>query len=251
MVFCVTLTKKQLVEAASLVMETFSSPHKTIDDVRTEKPIRRLPASVYHLTDAPNWTLIQKYGLLSTRRLLELVEMDREERSAILCKQRTQQLILENGAMISDQKPMASSALAKCLVGITPEQWYELLNGKVFFWFDRERLNRMRRVMLHTPKVVLVIDTERLLTQYADKVTLTAINTGNARRAAARRARATFVPYTQWLAYGWQSEAQALGTPIRPSAHPPVELTIDDAVPDVMDFVLDVILLDSGELLSA
>src|SRR5262245_45222557 len=50
--------------------------------------------------------------------------------------------------------------------------------------------------------------------------------------------------------HGMLSEAHALGTRPRPKNHLPVELTIADRVPDVMDFVVSVKNLAPGELLS-
>ena len=212
---------------------------------------KRLPDRLYHLTDAANWFSIERYGLLSAWRLFERAGICGEERAVVERRQRTEQLILRDGSVINDQRPMEQGALAKCLVGMTPEQWYELLNGKVFFWFDAERLNRMRRVVVDAAKVVMVVDTARLLKRYAAKAMVTPINTGNARRAAATRGLATFVPYERWLESGWLSEAQGLRTKLRLSSHQPVELTIDGAIPDIMDFVLEVQWLNGGDLLSA
>jgi hypothetical protein len=135
---------------------------------------------------------------------------------------------------------MPPLALERCLVGLTAAAWYALLNSKVFFWFDRERLNRQRRACSGFSQVVLTIDSAPLLRRHADRAALTPINTGNARRRPARRGEATFVPYEVWSESGWLSEAQALGTRVRPRRHAPVELVINDSVPDVMDWVLSV-----------
>jgi hypothetical protein len=35
------------------------------------------------------------------------------------------------------------------------------------------------------------------------------------------------------------TEAEALGTRPRPRSHPPAELTVDDALPDLSDFLVD------------
>ncbi|GHO72751.1 hypothetical protein KSD_05220 [Ktedonobacter sp. SOSP1-85] len=155
----------------------------------------------------------------------------------MLEQQRTESLTLPRGILIRDQKPMPPTALERCLHEMTPAQWYSLLNARVFFWLDPERLNRMRGAMKERPQIVLSIDTERLLARYAEQATLTPINTGNARRQPARRGAATFVPYTTWLQSGWLSESKALDTRPRSRSHQPVELTITPAVPDVLDFI--------------
>ena len=89
-----------------------------------------------------------------------------------------------------DQLPMPPSALARCLVDMTPAEWYALINSKVFFWFDIERLNRQRRASGISPEaVVMTIDVERLLAAYGSRAHLSPFNTGNARRRPAVRGR--------------------------------------------------------------
>lgn len=205
---------------------------------------------VYHLAEAENWPSIQQHGLLSTRTLLDRTGMHGSSRAAVERAHRPNRTILPTGVVIRDQKPMPPAALERCLVGLTVPEWYELLNSKVFFWFDPERLNRQRRACSRFPQVVLRIATDRLLRLYATQTALAPINTGNARRKAARRGAATFVPYSVWADSAWLSEAQELRTRARPRKHPPVELTITDSVPDVMDFVLSVQCLAPNEYLS-
>lgn len=203
--------------------------------------------SIYHLTHAANWPSIQRHGLLSAQALLELACVDKEEQLHVNQHQRLTQLVLPNGTLLNDQKPMPPTALERCLRGMTPAQWYTLLNSKVFFWFDIERLNRLRKVLITTPQIVLVIDTQRLLARYGNSISLSPINTGNARRQPALRGPSTFVPYSIWLQTGWASEAEALGTRPRPKSHHPVELTVTGSVPDIMDFVIDTYRLEPNE----
>jgi hypothetical protein len=195
---------------------------------------------VYHLAEAENWPSIQRYGLFSTCALLERAGMSGSIRAVVEREHRPKRTTLASGLVIRDQKPMPPVALQRCLVGLTAAQWYQLLNSKVFFWFDIERLNRQRRACGTFPQVVLKVATDRLLDRYAARAAFTPINTGNARRKPALRGAATFVPYNVWADTAWLSESQALGTCPRPRRHPPVELTIADSVPDVMDFVVSV-----------
>lgn len=206
---------------------------------------QHLPSTIYHIAEESNWPFIQRHGLLSAQALLEQAGPPVHARET-LRQQRTESLTLPGGILIRDQKPMPPTALERCLHEMTPAQWYALLNARVFFWLDPERLNRMRGAMKERSQIVLSIDTERLLARYAEQVTLTPINTGNARRQPARRGAATFVPYTTWLQSGWLSESQALETRLRPRSHQPVELTITPAVPDVLDFVTHVQHLPPG-----
>ena len=84
----------------------------------------------------------------------------------------------------------------------------------------------------------MIIDAGRLLAAHGHRAHLSPFNTGNARRRPAIRGRASFVPYATWLESRWASEAAALGSRPRPASHRPVELTIGDGLPDVMDFVV-------------
>jgi hypothetical protein len=207
-----------------------------------------VPPFAYHLAEAENWPSIQRDGLFSTRVLLDRTGIDDLMRAVLEREHRPQRTILPNGLIIRDQKPMPPAALQRCLVGLTAPHWYELLNSKVFFWFDIERLNRQRRACGTFAQVVLKIATHRLLDRYASQAALTPINTGNARRKPALRGAATFVPYSTWVKTAWLSEAQALGIRPRPWNHRPVELTVIDAVPDVMDFVVSVRTLAPGSI---
>ncbi|MCG8481576.1 MAG: hypothetical protein MI724_20945 [Spirochaetales bacterium] len=132
---------------------------------------------------------------------------------------------------------------------MSPTEWYTLLNSHVFFWFDPARLNRQKRACGGRDQRVMIIDCERLLEYYGKHAALTPFNTGNARRKAAVRGKDTFVPYTTWLDSGWDREVPDLRNAPRPRNHKPVELTIPDAVPDIMRFVVEVKTLRNGEYL--
>jgi hypothetical protein len=144
---------------------------------------------------------------------------------------------------------MPPKALARCLMnGLEPEEWYELLNSKVFFWLDPRRLNRQRLACKASTQIVLVLDATRLLLNYHSSAAVTPINTGNARRRAALRNLSTFVPYERWCMDGWEGESVP-GAKRRDRNHRPVELAIPDAVPDVMGYLVDVVPLGAGQVL--
>jgi hypothetical protein len=71
--------------------------------------------------------------------------------------------------------------------GLEPSDWYALLNSFVFLWPDPERLKRQRRACGDRPQVVLTFDADALLDRFADEAFVSPINSGNARRKAARR----------------------------------------------------------------
>jgi hypothetical protein len=203
---------------------------------------------VYHLADAANWASIRRRGLLSASRLIDLAGLTGARRARIERAQRLASLTLPNGAVLRDQLPMPPSALERCLVDMTPAAWYALINSRVFFWLDANRLNRQRRAGGASPRaVIMIIDAQALLAAHGPRAAFSPINTGNARRKPAIRGRGSFVPYAAWLAGRWDSEAAALGTKPRPPSHPPVELTVEGSVPDVMDFVVSLHRLDRDE----
>ena len=152
---------------------------------------------------------------------------------------------------VRDQKPLPASALAACLVGMQPPDWYELINSRVFFWLDVDRLNRQRLACGSRPQVVLVIDAERLVARYDERIALSRINSGNARRRPAKRGRSTFVPYREWIESGWSSEAEGLGLRLPPRAQSmsPAELTVAGDATDIMSCVIEADRLRPGELL--
>ncbi len=196
-----------------------------------------LPDRVLHLAEAANWPSIRRDGLLTAARLIERSGADAERLGRA---QRRHHTVLPDGREIRDQRPMAPGALARCLVGATPEQWYAEVNSRVFFWLDPARLERHRRACAPRPQVVLVVDTAALLAAHGDRAALTPVNTGNTRRRPAPRSPATFVPWSRWRVDGWASEAAALGTRPRPRSHRPVELTVRGDLPDLAELLVEV-----------
>jgi hypothetical protein len=203
--------------------------------------------TAYHLLDASNWPSIQRHGLMSAQRLMEAYQA--KEYRGSRCHRPTSRR-LAPGVLIRDQRPMPPKALTRCLKsGLSPEDWFEVLNSKVFFWLDPQRLNRQRLACGASPQLALVLNASRLLTNYSAVATVTPINTGNALRAAAARNLTTFVPYERWLIDGWAYENIPGARPRRKS-HRPVELTIAEAVPDIMAYVVAVVPLGARETLT-
>ena len=193
-----------------------------------------LPVHAYHLADAENWPAIQREGLLSAAALMA------RSKVAAATRHRDGNVTLPCGALIRDQRPMPPPALARCLdPGLTPQDWYGLVNAKVFFWLDDDRLARHTAACARRPQLVMVIDLARLLARHGERAYLTPFNVGNARRRAAARGRRTFVPLAAWHETRWRSEAPAGQAP-RAATHPPAELAIEGTVPDIMSFVVEI-----------
>jgi hypothetical protein len=205
----------------------------------TRRTARRLPAQVFHIAEAVNWPSIQRDGLLSTDALLRrdglAPEIERRVRGY-----RPAGMSLPNGIHVRDQSPMPPEALGRCLDdGLTPEDWYRLVNGCVFFWIDPERVERHLHALRRRAQVLLTIDAEALAEAYATAAFVTPFNVGAARRKPARRGLRTFVPLGRWSLDGWAAEA-VNGTRPRSPSHPPSELVIRGTTVDIMPYVVGV-----------
>ena len=65
-------------------------------------------------------------------------------------------------------------------MGMTPNQYYRLLNGKVFFWTRRERLVSLLGARAYRDRShdVLTVDTRSLVQRHEEEITLSPINSG-------------------------------------------------------------------------
>jgi hypothetical protein len=172
------------------------------DDAQLMK--RFPPSSFYHWADPANLLSIRQHGLLSTERLLDLAGLNSDERAGMLSQYRPNQVELPNGIVIRDQSPMPPSLLARALQpGVTPPDWYRLLNSFVFLWASFERAERHRLAFSRKSQVLLIFDAASLLRELGGRVLLSPINSGNARRRPAPRSPRLFVPYPEWSVEGW------------------------------------------------
>jgi hypothetical protein len=202
---------------------------------------------VYHLAEEANWPSIKRVGLLPATELIARAGLSGADRDRLGRSQRVSHTVLPDGVEIRDQLRMPATALRACLVGMEPPDWFALMNSRVFFSLDPTRLNGIRGGCEPRPQVVLTLDTAGLMARYGGRASLTPINSGHALRRAARRGAATFVPYAAWVESGWASEAARLGIRERSRSHRPAELTIAEAIPDVMRYVVAVSRLAAGE----
>ena len=205
--------------------------------------------TLYHMAERGSWPSIQRHGLLSTSALLDLYGMGGAERAAIEGRRRPEGVTVRHPALrpavIRDNKPMDDAGLRMCLLdGLTPEDWYRCLNGRVFFWLTRERLLRLlnARPYRELEQDVLELDTAALVAAHRPAIRLSPINSGTTKpfpSTAAKRGRDTFLPiadypYARWRAVGRKAGERA------------VELTVEYAVPDAARFVRRVVAMRGG-----
>jgi hypothetical protein len=132
---------------------------------------------------------------------------------------------------------MPPAALSTCLdPGLSPQDWYDLVNGHVFFWFNHERVQRHGVALRGRAQVLLTIDANALVASYEKSAYVTPFNIGNARRSPALRGRRTLCPVSSWRQHGWKLELPPGGRERNPR-HVPAELLVKDAVPDIMRFI--------------
>ena len=151
----------------------------TPEDVAGRYPL------LYHMAEFSSWPGIQRHGLLSTSALLRHLDISGDSRFQIESQWRPTSVQLTHPnlgtAVVRDQLPMPEDKLRDCLVDMTPQQWYELINGKTFFWPEETPLGWMLNAAPYRARehAVIVVPTEKLLASHEDAVTLSAINSGS------------------------------------------------------------------------
>jgi hypothetical protein len=201
--------------------------------------------TLFHMAAAGSWPLIQRFGLLSTCALLDRFEIPAAQRAEIEECHRPHSVVLdhpEHGrAIVRDQKPMNDRGLERALTGgLTPREWYRILNEKVFFWVQRRRLEVMMAAKAYReePKTVLYVRTADLLQRHSARVVLAAMNTGNTKPFPHPRGPATFRSLADYPYYEYRSKKGAEAV---------VELAVQGAVPDVAEFVYRVEVVNPDE----
>jgi hypothetical protein len=186
---------------------------------------------VYHMAEEGTWESIRSRGLLSTSALLDLYEINGNERFVIESKQRPKSIRIEHPvygpAVIRDQKVLREDPLRGCLIDMTPQEWYELLNSKVFFWLTEERLIGLLsgREYRNRSHCVLTIDTSRLLDAHLNRIRLSPINSGSTIYRPQPRGRATFLTLDD---YPFEDRRRKRGIP-----NAIAELCVDHSGPDI------------------
>jgi hypothetical protein len=194
---------------------------------------------LYHVTLPGAWDGIERHGLLSTSRLLDLFEWQGEARERLERRRRPSAVEIRHPrhgrAVLNDQSPMTEPALARCLDdGLSPADWLALLNRRVFFWCHAEGLARLLGARANRSRAldVLVVDTLGLARAYAHRIALSPINTGATLRKPARRGPATFTPLLELSYRDWSHK--------RGRRDRILEVTVIDGVPDMRRYVAEI-----------
>jgi hypothetical protein len=186
------------------------------------------------MADAHNERGIRSSGLLSTSALLDLYEYSGMKRESIEREHRPQNVTIEHPvhgtAIVRDQKPLTIDGLRRSIKdGTSPDDFLHFLNGRVFFWLTERRLARMNgaRAYRSHEKLVYVVDTESLLSEYSDRVMLSPMNSGATLPAAHPRSVAMFKTIEDFDIAARAGKADAV-----------VELTVEGGVPNLAAHVV-------------
>jgi len=209
-----------------------------VKGVSPEELAKQFPR-LYHMAAQGSWPSIQRHGLLSTTALLDLFEIHGDRREQLEREHRPESVKISHAvhgtAEIRDQKPMGDIGLQRALRdGLSPAQWYQTLNGKVFFWPTIERLETMRNARAYRvkPQTIVVVDTIRLLRAHLPRVLLSPINSGATKPYPHERGLDTFLPPSE---YPYRERKRARG-----EDNAVAEIAVVGAVPEIKEFIISV-----------
>lgn len=199
----------------------------------TEFITRNRCPQIYHMSEKGSWPNIQKIGLLSTSALLDCCGYTGTKRFEVESQLRREKKPIEHPTLgkisIRDQIPMRDWPeqdiyLDKLLDGVTRQEWFEFLNGRVFFWVTRDELIKMICAWQYRgePQWVITINVKDLLEQYSDKAYVSYQNTGSLYSRRKRGPR-SFIPFHEC-----------------PVSSGVKELAIEYGVPNLSDFAISV-----------
>ncbi len=171
----------------------------------TVEALVELHPNLFHMAEDGAWPSIKERGLLTTSALLDLFNIGGDDRERLERRQRRSKVRLDDpsigSVVIRDQKPLPESKLASCLQdGLSPADWYGMLNERVFFWLTSKRLETLlhARAYRSEPQTLITVDTAALVDRHRGRVELSPINSGAAMPIARPRGLSTFLPIAEY-----------------------------------------------------
>lgn len=193
-----------------------------------EALIHRYPY-LYHMAERESWPSIRRHGLLSTTALLDRHGINGKQRLQFEEAHRPEKVPLvvdkTQTVILRDQKPMSDDRLEMCLQeGLTPRDWYKLLNGMVFFWVSEQRLLRLlnARAYRNDEHDVIKLRSGPLIQAHFEKIRLCHMNSGNTWPYPHKRGKHVFQKIEQY------------------PAHPRTKVPLKEVVELVVDYGLDI-----------
>lgn len=189
---------------------------------------------------AGSWPSIREHGLLSTSTLLTLFGIVGQQRVDIEERHRPSVVSIQHPlygtAQIRDQKPMSDSGLLRALPNdLSPVEWYRILNSKVFFWTNQDRLHKLlcARAYRDIEHDVLQLDTASVVREHSVRIRLCPINSGATKPFPHPRGRESFLPLET---YPWEDWVRR-----RNMREAVVEVAFEEGIPDVSRYVQRVV----------
>lgn len=204
---------------------------------------------LYHMAERGSWESIKQYGLMSTSALLDHYVVQPPKRTEIESRHRPQSVELTGEglprAVVRDQIPMSDAGLRRALPDrLSPADWYELLNAKVFFWLSEERLHKLTNAKAYRNQEhdVLEVDTRSLIHSYRDSIWFCPINSGCTKPMPHPRDQTIFARIAEYPYAHWRER--------RSRRERVVELAVDQSVEDIRDHVKRAVVKRGTEVLS-
>jgi hypothetical protein len=207
----------------------------TIEQLAAKYPL------LWHMADPRNLSGILKRGMMATSALLDLLGLDKAERSVHERERRPDEVVFEHDEhgtiVLRDQKPLSMARLTGALTEGTPSDFLAFINGRVFFWPTEERLKTMNaaRAYRERAQLVFVVRTVPMLNAYADRVRLSRINSGATMPYAFERSIETFQRLED---YDWSGGKRQVA-----------EVTIEGGVSNIWAYVERLDIWQNGERL--
>lgn len=210
-----------------------------------EKLIELYP-QIYHMAERDSWPSIREHGLMSSNEVVRrsgttgqaAINLRRKHRAAKL----SVQVPSIGTVVLRDQIPMPPKRISDALPqGVSASDWYEVINQRVFFWAEEERLHRLlnARQYRHLEHDVLTVNTASLLGAHAERMRLCHMNSGNTFPVAFDRNADIFKRIEDY-------NVNTKGNPVKRV----VEVTILDGVPDIAQHVLQVRRMKGSDVIS-
>ncbi|MDQ3274093.1 MAG: hypothetical protein M3Q39_03435 [Actinomycetota bacterium] len=202
-----------------------------------EELIKQYPL-LYHMAWEGTWPFIRDEGLLTTRQLVDICNPPPGVRDTVLARRRPSTVVLTHAThgcvMIRDQAPLREQFLVRSLTDMSVAGWLNVLNSRVFFWLHPDKLSVLLAARLYKKHAhdVIVVDTASLMSAHADRVRLSAVNSGATLYPnAPPRGSGTFLRVQD---YPWPERRR------RGAVKAITELAVIDGVPDVANHVVRV-----------
>jgi hypothetical protein len=191
---------------------------------------------LFHVVAAGSWESLRQHGLRSTDHIVGTGGLPVTTADRLLHERRARSFTFEHPQLgrvtVRDHKPLQLHNL-KLPPGVTVPQWLALLNERVFFWVNDERMKGFLAIYGREEHDVITVDTASLVRTHYANIRLSPFNSGATQRPnAPERGEHTFFriedyPFAERVRQAGRKKAVA-------------EVTVLGGVPDLAKHVTSV-----------